>query len=335
MAFRAVFVRQLSGIFAVAGAMSFLGQLCFAAEPPGRRPIGELAVLATVHLGKTADWVAVTRDAVWVGSTGPNAVHRIDPVNNQRVATIRLPGNPCAGLAVGFGSLWVPLCAKPNTLARVDLQTGTVSLLPGRGPLMREGGITTSPDSVWLTVGRTTLARIDPSSGKVRQRIRVPAGSYNPLYSDGRIWLSRADGAQLTVIDATSGTLRGVATTGPKPRFLTAGEGAIWTLNQGDGSVTRIDATTGRESATIGLGIPGNGGDLAYGAGMVWATMTGVPLSAVDAAEVVLRCQWEGAGGDSLAIGHGAIWLTDFDRGTISRIDIADAVAACSTPGDR
>jgi virginiamycin B lyase len=79
------------------------------AAPLRLMPISELKPVATIHLGETADWVAIADDAVFVGSTGPNAVHRIDPRTNARVATINLPGEPCAGLATGFGSVWVPL----------------------------------------------------------------------------------------------------------------------------------------------------------------------------------------------------------------------------------
>src|SRR5487761_2158789 len=60
---------------------------------PKRHAIGELTRTAVIPLGKTADWVAITPDAVWVGSTGPFAVHRIDPKTNRRVATLRRPGN--------------------------------------------------------------------------------------------------------------------------------------------------------------------------------------------------------------------------------------------------
>jgi hypothetical protein len=63
---------------------------------------------------------------------------------------------------------------------------------------------------------------------------------------------------------------------------------------------------------------------------MVWTTVSKVPLSVVDGLTATLRCQWEGPGGDSLGIGHGAIWLTDYYAGTISRIELADALARCA-----
>jgi virginiamycin B lyase len=167
--------------------------------PSSQHSISELHPVARIHLGKTADWVAVTDDAVWVGTTGPGGVAQIDPRTNTVIAAVALPGNPCAGLAVGE----------------------------------REGGITTSPDSVWLVIdGRATLARIDPNTLHVTRRIGVPPGSLNPLYSEGAIWVTRSTGAELTVVNADSGALVATVSTGPKPHFLTAGAGLVWTTSR-------------------------------------------------------------------------------------------------------
>jgi streptogramin lyase len=294
------------------------------------RSIGELKVTASLHLGKTADWVAIAPDAVWVGSTGPFAVHRIDPKTNSEVATVKLPGEPCAGLAVGFGSLWVPLCGRTKTLAKVDLASNTLVSVFKIGPAAAEGGVTTSPDSVWLVVDKGgSLARIDPATGAVRQTVRVPAGSYNPFYSEGQVWVTRADGAELTVVDAVTGVVSATAQTGPGPRFLTAGGGAVWTLNQGDGTLTRVDVATKKTTKSIALGTPGHGGDISFGGGMVWTTVWKTPLSVVDGASATLLCQWKGPGGDSLGIGDGAIWLTDYKGGTVSKFSLDDALTRC------
>jgi streptogramin lyase len=295
------------------------------------RSISELKRTAIIQLGKTADWVAIAPDAVWIGSTGPFAVHKIDPRTNKRVATVHLPGEPCAGLATGFGSLWVPLCGQTPTLAKVDLVSNKLIGVFKIGPAAAEGGVTTSPDSVWIVIDKLgSLARIDPSTGMVRETARVPAGSYNPFYNDGQVWVTRAEGSEITSVDAATGMVLATVPTGPGPRFLTAGAGAVWTLNQGDGSLTRIDSRTRQATKTIALGIPGHGGDISFGNGMVWTTVSKVPLSVVDGLTATLRCQWEGPGGDSLGIGHGAIWLTDYYAGTISRIELADALARCA-----
>jgi virginiamycin B lyase len=296
------------------------------------RPISGLAVLSKTHLGKTADWVAITPDAVWVGSTGPFAVHRIDPVTGGRVATVRLRGEPCAGLASGFGSLWIPLCGPKPGLAKVDIGTNRLIHTFAVHPAAAEGGITTSEDSVWMVVDkRGSVARIDPTTGSVRQTVRIPAGSFNPHYIDGQVWISRAGGGEITSVDAITGSVTGSAKTGPGPRFLTHGAGAIWTLNQGDGTLTRIDSGPGHHATTVPLGTPGRGGDIAFGGDTIWTTMPKFPLSAIDAATATLRCQWVGAGGDSLGVGHGAIWLTDYKGGSISKIDLADTLSRCPT----
>lgn len=315
--------------FVIATAFSFAASAGETASGT-RRPIEELVPTAIFRVGKTADWVAISGNAVWVGSTGPDAVTEIDSRKNMRVSTIPLPGRPCAGLAIGHDALWVPLCAKPNVLVRVDLLTHAVTSLTGTGPADREGGIASSPDSIWLIVDRkATLARIDPSSGRIRQTIHVPHGSYNPLYSAGQIWVTRADGAEVTVVNARTGSISARVRSGPNPRFLTSGGGAVWTLNQGDGSLTRIDTKTRRVIQTVALGTPGHGGDIKFGAGMVWTTMSKIPLTVVDGRTGRVLCQWIGPGGDSLGIGHRAIWLTNYDAGTISRIEIDDALRHC------
>lgn len=299
--------------------------------PP--RAMSELVPQATLHLGKTADWVVVTADAVWVGSTGPNAVHRIDPATNREVATVLLDGEPCAGITAGFKSLWVPLCATqtaPATLARIDLASDTVTAVFRTGPAAAEGGIAAGGDSIWIVLDKNgQLARIDPQNGDIRQVVRVPPGSYNPHYSDGQVWVTRADGAEVTSVDAATGKVTTTVASGPGPRFLTSGNGRIWTLNQGDGSLTRIDAGGAAPVKTVALGTPGHGGDIAFGGGLVWTTMPKIPLTTIDAATATVKCQWAGPGGDSLGIGHGSIWLTDYDAGTVSRIDLARAQSLC------
>jgi streptogramin lyase len=314
-------------------ALILLG-VCARAAPAASaaqvHPIAELKPQAVLHLGATADWVAITADAVWVGSTGPHAVHRIDPQSNRVVATVPLPGEPCAGLATGFGSLWVPLCTNPSSLARVDLRRNALTAVYKVGPAAAEGGVTTSLDSVWLMGdAKGTLLRIDPQSGTVRQKIALASGSYNPRYHNGRVWVTRAEGAQVSSVDADTGKIIAVTASGPHPRFLAIDAEAVWTLNQGDGSLSRIDPATQRLVTGVALKTPGHGGDISLGGGLVWTTMIKTPLSAVDASTNTLLCQWVGAGGDSLGIGHGAIWLTDYHGGTITRYGLEELTRRC------
>jgi virginiamycin B lyase len=234
------------------------------------------------------------------------------------------------------GTLWVPLCSKQkrgkqsrgkqNSIVRVDPRTNQISATLPIGPAGPEGGIAASTDSIWIvTDDAGTLVRIDPVSNKVRQKISIAPGSYNPLFNEsmsreGMIWITGGSANILTAVDASSGAVLAMIPVGPKPRFLAAGGGSIWTLNQGDGTVTRVDAQSRKVTATVIVGIPGPGGDIAFGAGSVWTSVFGVPLTAIDGTTDKVLRQWVGPGGDALRCGHDSVWLTDYKRGTLSRI---------------
>jgi hypothetical protein len=286
-------------------------------------PFTSLKPSATIKVGGSADWVLITDDAVWVASTKPYAVHRIDPATNRIVATVPVPGEACSGLASGFGSIWIPLCGKKPELLRIDTAKNAISATLPIPPASSEGSITVSDDSVWIITDKNgTLSRIDPSTNSVRQRSSIPPDSYNPIFSDGIVWITGVESGVLTAVDAASGKVRESVPVGPKPRFLTAGGGSVWTLNQGDGTVSRVDEKSRRVIATIHAGIPGAGGDIGYGADSVWATVFDVPLTRIDATTNKVARQWIGKGGDSLRFGHGSIWLTDYKKGLLLRIPI-------------
>lgn len=123
----------------------------------------------------------------------------------------------------------------------------------------------------------------------------------------------------LTAVDAATGKVLGTVPVGAKPRFVTSGGGFIWTLNQGDGTVSRVDQKSRKLMATIQAGIPGAGADIGYGADSVWATVFDVPLTRIDATTTKVVRQWVGKGGDSLRYGFGSIWITDYKKGLLLR----------------
>jgi virginiamycin B lyase len=286
---------------------------------------------ATIPLGGTPDWLAISDDAVWVANAKFKAVQRVSPKTNSVLAKIDFSAEPCSGLSFAFGSLWVPLCGlpaspagKPASLARIDPQTNaTIAILPF-GPADSEGGITASEDSIWLVADENgTLLRIDPQTNTVRQRVSVPPGSFNPLYSNGFVWVTGNKTGVLTPVNSRTGAVLSSIPVGPQPRFLASGAGYIWTLNQGDGSITRVNAKTHEAVGVVSAGIPGPGGDICYGAGFVWATIFDVPLTMVFAESNEVLHQWVGPGGDATRFGHGSLWLTDLRNGLLWRLDPA------------
>jgi virginiamycin B lyase len=176
-------------------------------------------------------------------------------------------------------------------------------------------------DGRWIVTDENgTLTRVNPKTNAVQQKISIPSGSFNPLFSEDIIWITGVDRNVLTAVDAATGELLDSIPVGPNPRFLTAGGGSIWTLNQGDGSLTRVDVKSRTVMATITLGIPGPGGDICYSADSVWTSVFGVPLSRIDVKTNKLLRQWVGRGGDSLRFGQDSLWLTDSHHGLVWRI---------------
>ncbi len=285
-----------------------------------QRSIEDLPKAATFTVKGQPDWMAVTADAVWVSSADANRVTRLDARTNT-VGTVVEVKNPCSGLIAGAGSLWIPSCGD-HSLLRVDAESGARQATIPVGPADSEGGIAAGAGSIWLVTADGKLTRINAVTNRVTATIAIPAGSFNPLFASGLVWVSSNATNALVRVDPATDKIVGSTPIGPKPRFLAAGAGSIWVLNQGDGSISRVDAATGNLLATIPLGIPGHGGEIAFGAGSVWATVIGFPLTQIDPTTNRVVAQWHGVGGDSVRFGHGSIWLTNLLGGSVWRIDV-------------
>ena len=282
------------------------------------RSMSDIQTEAVLPVEGSPDWSVVTNDSVWITSARANHVVQLIAATNK-VGLIVDVLRPCSGLAYGFGSIWIPSCGG-HSVVRVDPATGKKLAEIAGDPANSEGGITVGADSVWMVTKPSSLVRINPKTNAISATIQLPSGSENPLFSDNFVWVSSFEHDQLLKVDPVSGTIVAIIPVGPKPRFLTAGSGSIWTLNQGDGTISRVGAKAGKVVATISCGIPGSGGEITYGAGSVWATMFDFPLTEVDPKSNKVVKQWGGPGGDGIRFGFESIWLSNGRQGTVWRI---------------
>jgi YVTN family beta-propeller protein len=295
--------------------------------PPGVKEVGVQRRMSTVSpiavfpVEGTPDWQVLTDDSVWVTNSPKNTVHRLDVKTNTVAAVVEVGKQPCSGLAAGFGSIWVPNCGD-KTLSRIDTKTNKVVATLPYGPADSEGGIATSTDSVWmLTDKKGVLTRIDPASDTAVAQVQVPPGSFScVLGEDGAVWISSTENNLVSRVDPKTNMVTDKIAVGPEPRFLTAGGGSIWTLNQGDGTISRVDVNARKRITNIEVGIPGTGGEIAFGEGYVWATLFEIPISQIDPATNKVVHQWFGPGGDSIRAGFGTVWLSNLSQGTLWRI---------------
>jgi virginiamycin B lyase len=315
--------------------ISIFTSFCWAQRPeppkPGVKtpgvqiPLAKLIADAKFDLGGSPDWIAIDKKDVWVSNKPKNNVSRMD--GKTVLQTITGFDKPCSGLAIGFGSLWVPNCGS-QSLSRVDLKTGKITKTISVGIADSEGGLSTGADSVWLlTDKKSTLARIDPKTDSIISTLALPEGCYNTAFGFNSVWISCTKQNTVVRVDPKNNAILSTIPVGPKPRFLTVGEGGVWTLNQGDGTITRISAADNKVAATIAVGIPGGGGDISAGEGSVWATSFGFPLSRIDPATNQVVQQFVGEGGDAVRAGHGQIWLSNYKSGIEWKLD-PKAIAA-------
>lgn len=282
------------------------------------RPLSALHPVTVYTVEGSPDWSVMTKDAVWVASARVNHVVQLLPATG-RVGLMADVQKPCSGLAYGFGSVWVPSCGA-HTLMRLDEATGKVTAEIAADPANSEGGITVGDGSIWMVVKPSSLVRVDPQTNKVVATLALPSGSENPAFGDGFVWVSSFAHDQLLKVDPKSKTIVATIAVGPKPRFLTVGAGSVWTLNQGDGTISRVDMKIGKVVATIACGIPGEGGEITFGAGSIWAALFDFPLTQVDAKTNLPVKQWAGQGGDGVRFGFGSVWLSNLRQETVWRL---------------
>lgn len=235
------------------------------------------------------------------GDDGSPAVHvvadsvaLVDPGSARVIADVRVGGTPTS-VSAGAGGVWV-LNADDQTISRIDPRTrGTQTFATGATPTDLAAGA----DGVWVGdharvagaqfVGpvATGIARVDPDSRVVRRRIPLPR---------------------------SSGTLSNVT-----QDHVAVGAGGVWAIGP-DYAVVRIDPRSERVTATV-RSLPAIA--VATGQGQVWVLAEGGVVARIDprTAAVTRRIRIAAATTSSLAVGGGAVWVSDPQQGTLWRVD--------------
>ncbi len=316
-----------AGIAALAIALVTTGH-ADAPRKSAQLPLAALPIVERIRVPTGPGWLGIGFGSVWLSKSESHCVLRIDPRTNRVVATIPVGADPELGVGIGLGSVWIA-DPKDRSLTQIDpvrdRVVRTIDIDLAADP---EGSIGVGAGSVWLMTNvlgtpSGTLTRIDAATGRVIANIAVKPGSHGVLAAFGSVWVTSASDATVTRIDPGRNAVVASIAVHPMPRFMAAGAAALWVLSQSDGSLARIDPRTGRVVATVDVGVPGEGGDLAVGAGYVWVSAEGTPLSQVDPrTNRLLRQYVGGRKDDTLRVGFGSAWVVDEDNGELWRIDI-------------
>lgn len=286
-----------------------------------QRPISSLPITAKIRIPGSPDWVGIAPNAVWISNAGADSLARIDPSTNKVVKIVPVGRQPCSGLAVGFGAVWAPICAD-NRIDRVDQQSSNVVAQIPTSIGNSEGGIAAGEKAIWFAAdSHGRLVRIDPALNKIDGQVKLADGSFVPVAGAGAVWVSSTPHNLVSRVHPTELKVAEIPV-GPSPHFMACTETDVWVLNQGNGTISRIDIASNQVVATIDAGIPGQGGDIAVGEGFVWVTMKNIPLTQIDPATNKVVVQYVGEGGDALRIGHGAVWMCSFFLEEVWRVPL-------------
>jgi streptogramin lyase len=288
-----------------------------------------LPIQAKIHIGGDPDWLAVGFGSIWVSVPKNDEIVRINPVSNAIQARIKVPGEPCYGIGIGKTHAWVLTC-KGQTLRRIRPwdnkidQTIAVHIAPHG-----EGAIAVARNSIWFVSNeKGHSAQLVQLTGSTPKITGVGADSAVVNAAFGAIWVTSSGEGKVYRVDPARLTVTAKISVPAGPRFTTVGGGSVWVLSQSNGAVSRIDPMQNKVVATIDLGVPGAGGDIAYGGGRLWVAAAGTPLTRIDPqSNQVLEQYGNYKGADAIRFGFGSVWVSDHVKGDVWRID-ADHVAA-------
>jgi hypothetical protein len=124
---------------------------------------------------------------------------------------------------------------------------------------------------VWFISADDTRAvtRIDPSTNRLGRKIPVSAQNLSAVaVGAGHVWATAEGDGVVWQIDPGRPPVARDIEVGVGTRFLSFGAGAIWTANYFDGTVSRIDVTTGDVESSSVRAVQ----SLAAGEGSAWVS---------------------------------------------------------------
>jgi YVTN family beta-propeller protein len=209
-------------------------------------------VTARVHTGGQPCGVVAAAGSVWVTDAAAGQLLRINPTTSAVVQRTPLDRTPCE-LVFGYGALWV--ATQSDVLDRVDPATGRVVARIEVGTMSYEPLVAFG--SVWVSNRNSrSISQVEPRTNKVMRTIALPGLQPGGLAQTGQQLVVGNDTGgdnKLATIDPRSGVVRGL-TAGGRPAFAAAADQWVFVANQNDGTVSRLDATSGKVVGTVSAG---------------------------------------------------------------------------------
>jgi YVTN family beta-propeller protein len=233
------------------------------------------SIVGEVPVGTRPAGLGFGTGSLWVANLDDHTVTRIDPAMLQPLRTLPVAGTP-TGIAASPNAVWVvgsDPTASNVSVTRIDPEFNVIALSDRIGNIVPggPGSVATYGNTVWVAPSSGLLARLDPTTGRVAQRVDPNAGPAGIAIGDGAVWITDTDANNVTRVDPT-GLLTPIAV-GSGPTGLAVGEGGVWVADTLDNAIVKIDPSTRSVAATIPVGRSPAG--VAVGAGSVWVSNRG------------------------------------------------------------
>jgi YVTN family beta-propeller protein len=230
--------------------------------------------LRSIPLEGTPTGLAYGFGAVWVAHGRLGELSRINPQFDHVAPLIPVADRSPSGAGAvdtGAGSVWAVF--GDSTLARIERDTGRVAETTRAGAL--PAGIVVSGGSIWVSnSGQADVWRYNPEAFEEpidEPRVgRRPTGIAAGEAAGAPIWVATYADDSVSRIDPQDGTVVPVPV-GEGPTAIAVTPDAVWVVNSGDGTLSRIDAETNKVERTVRIGQAPVGIVLAEG--LLWVTV--------------------------------------------------------------
>jgi YVTN family beta-propeller protein len=195
-------------------------------------------------------------------------------------------------------------------------------------------GIVIRDDSLFVAnESADTVTQIKPETGETFT-LHVGDGPFDMASNNTAVWSANSLDGTVTKIPLSSGKPEPAFPVGTDPFYLTAENDFVYVSNSGDNSVSVLDAKTGKRVVPDDIPV----GEAPRGIttsddGHVWVANSGSGSVTEIVDNKVARTIPTGKGASNVAFGDEAIFVSNTDAGTVSRVDIHSSDVTTETVG--
>jgi YVTN family beta-propeller protein len=237
--------------------------------------------------------------------------------------TTQLP--PPNAIEQGLGAVWVTGTAGGRAVlfrlgSERDGRAASIEL--GAPDAMIPDDLAVGEGAVWVLLG-AGLFRVEPNlTSRPRRVLATSRGDVlgGVAAGAGAVWVIDAGRGTLSRLDPVTGSVTRVVPVGPSPNGVEVSGDAVWVASAVSPQLLKVSPTGDRVLDTVPLRAPGSA--LAVGAGSVWVAVADRDAVAkVDARSS--RVEWIAVGSrpTGISVTEDAAWVANSGANTVSRID--------------